>query len=80
MMKPLYLRSVVSKDAGRPRLTHHHRADEMNEVNVEKWWNENCDKVKREKPRQKSTQTSFRSTRTDRDAKPGPQCWVEASV
>ena len=29
-MKPRYFRSVSSKDAGRPRLTHHHKG----------WWNE----------------------------------------
>ena len=29
-MKPLYYRSVCSKGAGRPRLTHHHKG----------WWNE----------------------------------------
>ena len=29
-MKPLYYRSVSSKGAGRPRLTHHHKG----------WWNE----------------------------------------
>ena len=35
----------------------------MNEMNVEKLWNEICGKGKLEKPREKPTQTSFRPPR-----------------
>ena len=38
-MEPFYWRSVKSKDAGRLRLTQHHRTDEMRK---EKWWKEIC--------------------------------------
>ena len=31
----------------------------MDEMSVEKWWNEICSRGKREKPREKPTQTSF---------------------
>ena len=37
--------------------------DEMNEMSVEKWWNEICGRGKREKPREKPTQTPFRPPR-----------------
>ena len=33
-------------------------------MSVEKWWNEICGRRKREKPREKPTQTSFRPPRT----------------
>ena len=33
--------------------------NEMDEMGVEKWWNEICGRGKREKPREKPTQTSF---------------------
>ena len=33
--------------------------NEMDEMSVEKWWNEVCGRGKREKPREKSTQTPF---------------------
>ena len=32
----------------------------MNEMGVEKWWNEICDRGKREKSREKHTQSPFR--------------------
>ena len=32
-------------------------------MSVEKWWNEICGRGKREKPREKPTQTSFRPPR-----------------
>ena len=32
----------------------------MDEMSVEKWWNEVCGRGKREKPREKPTQTPFR--------------------
>ena len=32
-------------------------------MSVEKWWNESCGRGKREKPREKPTQTPFRPTR-----------------
>ena len=35
-MKPLYYRSVSSKDAGRPRLTHHHKG-RWNETKWTRW-------------------------------------------
>ena len=35
----------------------------MDEMSVEKWWNEICGKGKREKPRVKTTQTPFRPPR-----------------
>ena len=35
-MKPLYCRSVSSKDAGRPRLTHHHKGG-WNETKWMRW-------------------------------------------
>ena len=61
---PLDYRPVSSKSAGRPRLTHHHKGlmkwNEMDEMRVEKWWNEICGRGKREKPREKPTQTPFR--------------------
>ena len=43
-MKPLFWRSVNSKDASRPCLTHHYRGgwNQMNERSVENWWNEIC--------------------------------------
>ena len=67
-MKPLYYRSVSSKGAGRPRLTHHHKG----------WWNETkwMRRVWRNggmkfvvgengrNPREKPTQTPFRPPRT----------------
>ena len=61
-MKPLYWRSMISKDDCRSRLTHHHRGrwNEMNEMSMEKWWDEIRDRVKREKRWEKPTQTSFR--------------------
>ena len=83
-MKPLYYRSVSSKGAGRPCLTHHHKGgwNETKWMSVEKWWNEICGRGKWEKPREKPTQTPFRPpspTWRDRDANSGPQRW-EASV
>ena len=33
--------------------------NEMEEMNVEKWWNEICGRGKREKPREKPTQPRF---------------------
>ena len=35
----------------------------MDEMTVEKWWNEICGRRKREKPREKPTQTPFRPPR-----------------
>ena len=35
----------------------------MHEMSVEKWWNEICDRGKREKPREKPTLTPFRPPR-----------------
>ena len=35
----------------------------MDEMRVEKWWNEICGSGKREKPREKPTQTPFRPPR-----------------
>ena len=35
----------------------------MDEMNVEKWWNEICGRGKPEKPREKPTQTPFRPPR-----------------
>ena len=58
-MKPLYWRSVKSKDADRPRPTYHHRGEEINEMTMEKWWSEICGMGKQEKPREKPTQTQF---------------------
>ena len=37
--------------------------NEMDEMSVEKWWNEICGEGKREKPREKPTQTPFRPPR-----------------
>ena len=37
--------------------------NEMEEMSVEKWWNEICGRGKREKPREKPTQTPFRPAR-----------------
>ena len=37
--------------------------DEMDEMSVEKWWNEICGRGKREKPREKPTQIPFRPPR-----------------
>ena len=61
-MKLLYWMSVNSKDAGRPCLMHHHRGgwNEMDEMNVEKWWNKICGRGKQGKPREKPTQAPFR--------------------
>ena len=36
---------------------------EMNEMNMEKWWNEICGRGKREKSREKPTQTPFHPPR-----------------
>ena len=51
-----------NKDAARLPLTHHHRDErnEMNEMSVEKWWNEISGRGKREKPREKLIQIRFR--------------------
>ena len=66
-MKPLYYRTVSSKGAGRPRLTHHHKGwwngTKWMRWVFEKWWNEICGRGKREKPREKPTQTPFRPPR-----------------
>ena len=66
-MKPRYCRSVNSKGAGRPRLTHHSQGlmewNEIDETRVEKWWNEICGRGKREKLREKRTQIPFRPPR-----------------
>ena len=35
----------------------------MDEMSVDKWWNESCGRGKREKPREKPTQTPFRPPR-----------------
>ena len=35
----------------------------MDEMSVEKWWNELCGRGKRETPREKPTQTPFRPPR-----------------
>ena len=35
----------------------------MDEMSMEKWWNEICGRGKREKPREKPTQTPFRAPR-----------------
>ena len=61
-MKPLYWMSVISNDGGRAHLSHHHRGgwDELKEVSMEKWWNEICRREKREKHREKHTQTPIR--------------------
>ena len=58
-MKSLYWRAVISKDAVRPRLTHHHRG----EWNETKMWNVICGRVKRKNPREKRTQSPFRPLR-----------------
>ena len=62
-MKPMHGRSVNSKDVGRSRLTHHHKSgwNEMNEMSVEKWWNEICGSGNRKKPRENPVQTPLRS-------------------
>ena len=39
------------------------KLNEMNEMSVEKWWNEICGRENREKPQEKSTQTPFRPPR-----------------
>ena len=54
VVKPQYSRSVSSKGAGRPRLTHHHKGG-WNETKWmrwvwRKWWNEICGWGKLEKP------------------------------
>ena len=36
----------------------------MDEMSVEKWWNEICGRGKREKPREKPTQIPFRPPET----------------
>ena len=41
----------------------HMKWNEMNEMSVDKWWNEICGRGKREKPRDIPTQTSFRPPR-----------------
>ena len=51
---------VISKDAGWHACRSITRADEikwneMNEINVEKWWNEICGREKRKTPREKPT-------------------------
>ena len=66
-MKPQYYRSVSSKGAGRPRLMHHHKGG-WNETKWMRWvWRNGgkkiCGRGKREKPREKSTQTPFRPPR-----------------
>ena len=38
--------------------------NEKDELSVEKWWNEICGRGKREKPREKPTQTPFRPPQT----------------
>ena len=56
-----YYRSVSSKGAGRPRLTHHHKGwwNETKWMCLEKCWNEICGRGKREKSREKPTLTPF---------------------
>ena len=66
-MKPLCYRSVSSKDAGRLRLTHHHKGW-WNETKWMRWvWRNGGMKFvageNREKPREKPTQTPFRPPR-----------------
>ena len=39
------------------------KLNEMDEMSVEKWWNEICGRGKRENPREKRTQTPFRPPR-----------------
>ena len=57
-------RSVMSRDAFRPYLMHHHRGW-WNEMKQSEWdecgemWNEICGRGKWEKPREKPTQTPF---------------------
>ena len=45
--------------------------NEMNEMSVEKWWNEICDRGKREKPREKPTRLHFVHHETHMD---WPRC------
>ena len=67
-MKPLYWRSVNSKDAGRPHLIHHHRS-RWNEMTQNEWddcgevleWN--LWRVKLEKPQEKPIHTPFLPSR-----------------
>ena len=76
-MTPLCWRSVNGKGAGRPRLSHHHRGwwIEMDEMSVQKLWNEICGRGKLEKPREKPTQSSFRPPNgVTEAANSGPQC------
>ena len=64
-MKPLYLRSVNSMDAGRSHLSQHHRVrrNEMNEMIVVKWCNEIFGWGKRGIPQEKPIQIPFRLPR-----------------
>ena len=66
-MKPQYYRSVSSKDAGRPRLTHHHKGG-WNETKWMRWvWRNGGMKCvvgeNGRKPVKNNTQTPFRPPR-----------------
>ena len=50
-------------------------ADEMNEMGVEKWWNEICGRGKEEKTYPDSVSSTTKSTWCDRDANSGNQQW-----
>ena len=83
---PIYYRSVSSKGAGRPRLTHHHKGG-WNETKCMRWvWRnggmkfvvgENVRNPVKNLPRPLSSTT--KPTWSDRDANSGPQRW-EASA
>ena len=66
---PYVLRPVNSKDTGRPTdrpsatVVENMKWNEMDEISVEKWWNEIFGKGIREKPREKPIQTPFRPPR-----------------
>ena len=67
-MKPLHSRSLVARMPADHACRKTTGADEMklNEIiegRVEKWWNEICGRRKREKPREKPTQSPFRPSR-----------------
>ena len=53
------------KDAGQPHLSHH-QWNEINEMSVEKWWNEICGRGKGEKLGRKPTQSPFCPSRNTR--------------
>ena len=54
------------------------KLNELDEMSVEKWWNEICGRVKRKKPREnllRPVSSITKPTWSDRDVNSGPSVW-----